>query len=179
MIRSASESSSEPTSWYNRTADQLRALKRERRRAERRWHKSKLTIQKEIYEDAKRKVAELVDNAKTSFYSAKIQASKSSKNCFVTSNAFLDRSNVHLCPLALIRLNFRRFFVSEFSTDKIRLIRINFPGCVHPLKWTPQFFSGTPFKTVEPVTELFVCENIQKSVPKTCELDQISTSLLY
>ena len=33
MIRSASESSSEPTSWYNRTADQLRALKRERRRA--------------------------------------------------------------------------------------------------------------------------------------------------
>ena len=42
----------------------------------------KLTIHKEIYEDAKRKVTKLVDNTKISFYSATIQASKSSKELF-------------------------------------------------------------------------------------------------
>ena len=58
-----------PSPWYSSVADQLRELKRERRRAERRWRSSRLT-HKQLYDAAKQKVIDLVHAAKTSFYSA-------------------------------------------------------------------------------------------------------------
>ncbi|KAL8616090.1 hypothetical protein ACOMHN_064640 [Nucella lapillus] len=67
------------TPWYAAVAAQLQELKRERRRAERRWLLSKLTIYKDQYETAKRKVNDLVHGAKTTFYSARITASVSCK----------------------------------------------------------------------------------------------------
>ena len=38
-----------PSPWYGCVADQLRELKRERRRAERRWRSSRLSIHKQLY----------------------------------------------------------------------------------------------------------------------------------
>ena len=39
-------------------------------------------------------------------------------------------------------------------------------------------FSGTPFESFKPVTEPFIRDVIQMSVPKTCELNPIPTQLL-
>jgi len=38
-----------PSPWYSSVADQLRESKRERRRAERRWRSSRLSIHKQLY----------------------------------------------------------------------------------------------------------------------------------
>ena len=65
-----------PGSWSSgvSTPEQFCKLKRERRRAERRWVKSKLTVHKQIDESIKREVTYLVDNAKTALFSSIIQA---------------------------------------------------------------------------------------------------------
>ena len=51
----------EPTPWYSSIAEQFCELKRERRQAERRWLKSKLSVHKQIYDSIKQKVTNLVD----------------------------------------------------------------------------------------------------------------------
>ena len=71
-----------PSPWYSSVADQLRELKRERRRAERRWRSSRLTIHQQLYDAAKQKVIDLVHAAKTSFYSAMVSCSATCKELF-------------------------------------------------------------------------------------------------
>ena len=92
-----------PTPWFSSIAEQFCKLKRERRRVERYWLKSKLTVHKQIYEHIKRKVTDLVDNAKTAFYSFKIQTSNCSwRNCkelFQNFNAILGKRTPHLSHL--------------------------------------------------------------------------------
>ncbi|KAL8582551.1 hypothetical protein ACOMHN_063149 [Nucella lapillus] len=74
------------TPWYAAVAAQLQELKRERR-----WLLSKLTIHKDLYETAKRKVNDLVHGTKTTFYSARITASVSCKELFQNFNTLLSR----------------------------------------------------------------------------------------
>ena len=56
-----------PSSWNNSVTDQLRELKCECPRAERRWRSSRLTIQIQLYDTAEQKVIVLVHDTKTSF----------------------------------------------------------------------------------------------------------------
>ena len=71
-----------PTPWFSSIAEQFCELKRERRQAEWRWLKSKLTVHKQIYDSIKQKVTNFVDKAKQAYYSAKIQSSTTRKQLF-------------------------------------------------------------------------------------------------
>ena len=71
-----------PTPWFSSIAEQFYELKRERRKTERRWIKSKLTVHKQIYDSIKQKVTNLVDKAKKPYFSAKIQSSTTCKQVF-------------------------------------------------------------------------------------------------
>ena len=75
-----------PTPWFSSIAEQLCELKQERRQAERRWLKSKLTVHKQIYDSIKQIVTNLVDKAKQAYYSAKIQSSTTRKQLFQNFN---------------------------------------------------------------------------------------------
>ena len=81
-----------PTPWFSSIAEQFCELKRERRQAERRWLKSKLTVHKQIYDSIKQKVTNLVDNAKQAYYSAKIQSSTTCKQLYQNFNTILGKS---------------------------------------------------------------------------------------
>ena len=70
--------------WYSAVSEELRAAKRERRKAERQWLSTRLTVHKQVYNAAKRHVTRLVQAAKTSFFSTKIMESKSSKHSSLT-----------------------------------------------------------------------------------------------
>ena len=50
--------------WFESIRDELFIAKRERRQAERKWRNTKLTISKDLYEQAKHKVSKLVHTAK-------------------------------------------------------------------------------------------------------------------
>ena len=164
-----------PTPWFSSIAEQFCKLKRERRRAERCWLKSKLTVHKQIYENIKRKFTDLVNNAKTAFYSYKIQTSNSCKELFHNFSAILGKKNSTPLPSSLDSDDIPQAF-SEYFTNKFITIRNGFP----PLNPTVVMDkSGKLLQTFTPVTEQFVSEILQKTVPKSCDLDPIPTELLY
>ena len=80
-----------PTPWFSSVAEQFCELKRERRKAERRWLKSRLTVHKQIYDSIKQKVTDLVDKAKKTYFSAKIQSSTTCKQLFQNFNSMLGK----------------------------------------------------------------------------------------
>jgi hypothetical protein len=51
--------------WYN---DTIHEAKKERRKAEKKWHKTGLTVHKEIYKEKKMEVIHLIKNSKKDFY---------------------------------------------------------------------------------------------------------------
>ena len=58
--------------WYASVSEELRSAKRQRRRAERTWLKTGLTVDKQIYLAAKRAVTNIVHKAKRNYFSSEI-----------------------------------------------------------------------------------------------------------
>ena len=73
--------------WYDNISDTLRAAKMSRRKAERRWYSSTLTIDKEIYDSTKKAVTTIVHNAKC----AKIAESSNTKQLFRITDKLMAR----------------------------------------------------------------------------------------
>ena len=104
-------------------------MKQESQRAERYQLKSKLTnrctkltVHKQMYENIKREVTDLVDNAKTAFFSSKIQASKTCRELFKNVNTINGKKNptplqsmsrtvtAHICHRSKVTDTFLSFF---------------------------------------------------------------------
>ena len=165
-----------PTPWFSSIAEQFSELKRERRQAERRWLKSKLTVHKQIYDSIKQKVTNLVDKAKQAYYSAKIQSSTISKQLFQNFNTILGKSRSSPLPSAFDSDDLPNAF-SDYFTEKIRTIR-NFPP-PNPTACPDTSFAGNPLLTFESVTDEFVLKIINSASAESCELDPIPSTLLY
>ena len=65
--------------WFEAIRGELFMAKRERRQAERKWRNTKLTIFKDLYRQARQKVAKLVLTAKCKFYTERLALASSSK----------------------------------------------------------------------------------------------------
>ena len=152
-------------------------LKRERRQAERRWLKSKLTVHKQIYDSIKQKVTNLVDKAKQAYYSAKIQSSTTCKQLFQNFNTILGKSRSSPLPSTFDSDDLPNVF-SDYFTEKIRNIGNNFPP-PNPTASPDTSYVGNPLLTFESVTDEFVLKIINSASAKSCELDPIPTTLLY
>ena len=166
-----------PTPWFSSIAEQFCELKRERRQAERRWLKSKLTVHKQIYDSIKQIVTNLVDKAKQAYYSAKIQSSTTCKQLFQNFNTILGKSRSSPLPSTFDSDDLPNVF-SDYFTEKIRTIRNNFPP-PNPTACPDTSFAGNPLLTFESVTDEFVLKIINSASAKSCELDPIPTTLLY
>ena len=118
-----------------------------------------------------------MDNAKTAFYSLKIQTSNSCKKLFHIFNAILGKKNSTPLPSSLGSDDIPQTF-SEYFTNKIITIRNSFPP-LNPTVMDKTTYSGKLLQTFTPVAEQFVSEILQKTVPKSCDLDPIPTELLY
>ena len=165
-----------PTPWFSSIAEQFCELKRKRRQAERRWLKSKLTAQKQIYDSIKQKVTNLVDKAKQAYYSAKIQSSTTCKQLFQNFNTILGQSRSSPLPSTFDSDCLPNVF-SDYFTEKIRTIGIFFPPA-NPTACPDTSFAGNPLLTFEPVADEFVLKIINSAPAKSCELDPIPTTLL-
>ena len=167
-----------PTPWFSSIAEQFCELKWERRQAERRWLKSKFTVHKQIYiYSIKQKVTNLVDKAKQSYYSAKIQSSITCKQLFQNFNTILGKSRSSPLPSTFDSDDLPNVF-SDYFTEKIRTIRNNFPP-PNPTACPDTSFAGNPLLNFEAVTDEFVLKIINSASAKSCELDPIPTTLLY
>jgi len=165
------------TPWYDSVAPELQQLKRERRRAERRWASSRLTVDKQIYDAAKQTVIDFVNNAKTTFYSSKIAAATSCKELFRTVHSMMGKAMSAVLPSSYEMCKLPQLF-QDFFVQKIVSIRDGFPALSAgaPDHSTP--YVGTPLVEFSPMSEQFVRELITKSTKTSCDLDPIPTALL-
>ena len=165
-----------PALWYNSVSAVLQLSKRERRRAERRWASSKLIIHKQIYDAAKQKVVDLVHNAKSAFYSAKIAAASSCRDLFHTVNFMIGKTKDMLLPSTHNISDLPNLFL-KFFNQKIDTIHGNFPVSASSPCLSPSF-TGTTFSEFSEVSVEFVRKLITRSAKTSCDLDPIPTALL-
>jgi hypothetical protein len=176
-LRTHTSKRKKSTPWFNTIADQFYPLRRQRRRAERAWRKSGfLTVFKQIYEAIKRKLTDLVDNAKIAYFSSKIQGSKTCKELYNNFNKLTGKTNESPLPSNYDASDLPSVF-SDYFANKISKIRSNFP----PYNPQPDIstFHGTTCESFTPVTQDFVLSILKSMAPKSCELDPIPTCLLY
>ena len=121
--------------WYNL---EIKEAKTEKRRKERLWKKSNLTVHKEIYVAACRHVTNLIDNAKKSFFRNKLSCVKSCKELYTTVNSLLGKKSASPLPNVSDDQNASQF--SNFFVDKIDKIRSSLDNTPSPAPIFTTFF---------------------------------------
>ena len=168
------------TARTRKSMEQFYELKRERRQADRRWLKSRLTVHKQIYDSIKQKVTNLADKAKQSYYSATMQSSTICKQLFQNFKSILDKNSSSPLPSTFDSDDLPIFFFFLITSPKKSApskTAFLLETQLHALADTS--FAGNPLLTFEPVTDEFVLKIINSAPAKSCELDPIPTALLY
>ena len=105
----------------------LRAAKMSRRKAERRWRSSGLTVDKEIYDSTKKAVTTIVHNANVHITVTKLQKAQTPSNIFASLTSWWQGIAEHLCQQN-ISMNFQNcsqiFSVTMFKQLEITLINL-------------------------------------------------------
>lgn len=166
------------TPWYNAVASELRALKQDKRHAERQWLCSDLAIHKQIFCSFKHKINRLVDKAKTAYFNAKISASTTCRQLFSITNTLMNKTRctaLPSSPVSLLPQRFCDFFVSKVSDIRSNIDMSASAGA--PVS-DPVSFSGTPLLQFSPVEPSVVLKTIRSMTPTSCDLDPVPTPLL-
>ena len=111
------------TPWCTSVARQLREVKRERRRAKRRWRSSRLTVHKQLHDATRQKVTDLDSDAKTSFYSAVVSSSGTCKELFHNMATLLSKTNKSSLPSAYDLQQLPGIFNGFFKNKKLYVKR--------------------------------------------------------
>ena len=164
------------TAWYT---EEIRDLKHERRRWERKWRETKLEVHHDIYREVCRKEAKLIASAKRSYYSDKIQeCGRDQKHLFRLTKTLMGQNGESPLP----RHPSTQQLTEEFSAyfiNKITDIRENIDSSQESIN--EQFeapFSGTELSFLAQTSEEEVTRIIARAPAKSCELDPIPTWLL-
>ena len=157
--------------WYNL---EIKEAKTEKRKKERQWKKTNLTVHKQIYISACRRVTHLIESAKKSFFKSKLNCVKSCKELYTTVNSLLGKKNSSPLPNVSDDENANNF--SNFFIDKIDNIRSCLDSTPSP---TPVFttFSSTPLISFTPTNEDELKKLILDSPSKHCDLDPLPTHI--
>ncbi len=161
--------------WYN---DEIHAQRTVRRRLERKWKKSKLEIDKQIFLNQRALVVLMIDNAKSQYYKEKL-SDANQKESFQILNGLLQPNSqkplpTSTCPKELAD-QFAQFFVQKVEKIRSSLDSENSSSKIPQLNRRKTKACLSQFKEV---TTDCVRKIINKCPPKSCPLDTIPTSLL-
>ena len=96
-------------------------MKQERRRSERQWLFTGLTVHKEIMNSVKHKIRHLVSNAKFTFYTVKVSTSSTVKKLYKVTNNLLGKITStplpSACPTDQLLQVFSDFFGQQGSPN--------------------------------------------------------------
>ena len=160
----------------------IKLAKQERRKAERRWNHTGLTIHRDIFKYHRRKVKELIAKAKAKYYQDAIIECSDSKSLFRVMDHILKRKSGPKLPSFTSAEDLSNRFANYFS-DKITNIRTVIlekqkqddfdyePPSVN----TPNLIS---FDTFCPVTVKEICKTTMCCPTTSCVLDPLPTQLL-
>ena len=163
--------------WYT---DSVRASKRSKRQLERRWQKSKLTVDEDAFRDQCRQYKKDLDNAKTEYHCAQISACDT-RQLF----RLVNQLSVHKPSKELPSHNSKKDLANRFSkffNQKIRNIRVALDMFVTAANAIDHTVTETRCKSNFENFKLLSCDEvlgvIKKSRVKTCPLDPLPASLI-
>ena len=162
--------------WFN---DDIRLEKQKRRRLERKWRRTKLEVDLQMYCEQKNTVNKLIEQAKIKYYSGQInEKAGDQKQLFNVVNDLLQNSKKPLLTQSDSDEALAEQF-SEFFSTKIMEIREQFPSKVtEPFSYEIVSNTNVYLTHFEPTSELEVRNIICKSPCKSCELDPLPASLV-
>ena len=154
----------------------VKQAKTERRRAERRYRKTRLPDHKTLFHHYHSIVNNAIITAKRLYYENHIAMSKCSKNLFRLVSVFYGKSKSCVFPSASSLSDLVEIF-SRYFIEKICTIRTNLDSICNT---TPTFdsFNGEIMSVFKPVTTDCVKNIILTSSSTSCSLDPIPTPLL-
>ena len=173
--------------WY---CSEIKASKRECRRAERKWRRTNLTVDKEIYKLAMDNVMSLIENAKKQYYSGKIRLADQ-KSTFKLAASLLHKHSGMSLPLydlaQELASRFNDYFVQKIVNlrDDLKLIMANLPPAMGnitdaeslPLSDHP-LITDAVLHTFSPTTDEEIKKIIMSTKATHCSLDPVPTKLI-
>ena len=168
--------------WIN---EKIKNAKRRRRRMERRWRKTRLTVHREAYKAEKDNFQTLLDEEKAMYFKTKIEDCEGDqKQLFSLVNNLLGKGKSSALPTHDNLGDLVNSF-SDFFQGKIEVIRSNLEELevsVDPLSCPPTSELLPPSErklpTFTPATDTEIMKIIKSSSKATCALDPIPTKLL-
>lgn len=160
--------------WYS---DSLRCSKRNKRRLERKYRKSKLEIDRQNFRDACKSYRRALNDAKRSFHNDRICESDS-KQLFRIVDSLTNPDRDRVLPTAQSPTHLANDF-ADFFDDKIRKIRNNLDmsDCSEISVSTSENCASV-FDRFQPMSEEEIRKQIMQSPVKSCSMDPIPTPLV-
>ena len=162
--------------WY---CKEIRAAKVMRRKAERRWRKSKTDIDYYAFKQACMKVTNSLRTAKRKFYHSKLSHVTNQKEVFKVVNSLLYSQVDRPYPAAQSKQELAESF-SLFFRNKIQNIRNNISTSSPSVRCSSPLYSvpSCSLNSFSFTTEAEVKNTIRSMSTKSCDLDPIPTWLL-
>ena len=165
--------------WFN---DVIKVNKRKRRSLERRWRKSNLTVDRQLFVDQCNYVKKLIFEAKMNFYSNLItDAGSDCHALFRSIDRLLHKTPEKKLPFSSSSQDLANRFV-QFFNDKITNIRLCFPDTANLSSKSFSMFdtssSDSKLEHFTPVTLDYLSKISNRLLSKSCELDPLPASLL-
>ena len=166
-----------PNPW---TTDDIRPEKKQRRKFERKWRKSKLTVDFEAFREQKNKVNNTLMSMRKAFYSKLIsENAKKPRELFKSINKALHRKEeLPLPPDAsesVLANRFSDYFESKISKIRMEIDQVSEQG---NKSYNESKMYAEEFTEFESLTEEEVKELFQNAPNKYCDLDPLPTWLL-
>jgi exonuclease III len=170
------------TPWYT---DELRKEKQKKRKSERRWRKTKLTVDYDVYKEHCKETNKLLLAAKREHYSNKIsECGSQQKPLFKIVKKLMGSKEGDVLPSSKSNLDLANTF-SDFFSDKICTIRENINGSSDTTNSNnvlamdfDTIFDGLPLTEFSPTTQKEIHDIIINSPSKSCQLDPFPTHFL-
>ena len=166
--------------WYSH---EITGAKRERRRRERRWRRTRLASDLSLFKKQRRLVCQMLEKAKTTYYHNKItECGHDSRSLFRLMDSLLGREQEKHLPSMDSAMDTAGAFSSYFD-EKIHKIRVNLDEQTANSVFGRAEEAGTPtyssnLVTFKVATEKEVSEVIKKSATETYALNPIPTQIL-
>ncbi|XP_033642439.1 uncharacterized protein LOC117302571 [Asterias rubens] len=152
--------------------------KRRRRQLERKWLKSRLTVDHDIFKTQRDLCKRFLTVAKTLYYNEKIKGcGGNQKELFKITNHLTHRKHISNLPTDLPAHAFSAYFIGKI--DQIRDDLASNRADPAPPSLSSSRPSPNPtLTTLNPVSEQEIAKIIQSSSPKSCQLDPLPTVMV-
>jgi hypothetical protein len=161
--------------WYT---DEISEAKKLRKRLERRWRKTKLVIDRDLFKDQRLTVSRLISDAKSAYYRDQILNCNNQKELFNVIDSLLHQKGKPRLPTLHSNKELAERF-NQYFTSKIDTIRATFETTQQPSSVETHLdMDHSTMEGFTPASEGEISKLILASPSKHCELDPIPTWML-